>query len=82
MPSPPEREYLDIGELCAQTGLSRSTIHRLKRDGKIAFVQPAGKRGRVLFRRNAIELPPVDSKTVQDIHAQPPLRGRRPKWMK
>ena len=53
--SPHKNPYLDINELISRTGLSRATIWRLKRDGKIPFFQPAGKGGRVMFPEDAIE---------------------------
>jgi predicted DNA-binding transcriptional regulator AlpA len=53
--SPGKKSYIDINELMARTGLSRATVWRLKRDGKIPFFQPAGKGGRVAFPDDAIE---------------------------
>lgn len=57
MSDPQDRKsYLDIEELIARSGLSRATIWRLKRAGKIPFFQPGGKNGRVKFPEDAIEL--------------------------
>jgi len=49
------RTYLDIVELSVATGLSISTINRLKKQGKIPCYQPGGPRTRVLFPADAIE---------------------------
>ena len=52
---PENRCYLSITELSARSGLSVSTLHRLKKAGKIPCLQPAGKGGRLLFPADAIE---------------------------
>ena len=46
---PESRLYLTVDELSARTGLSLSSLHRLKKQGRIPFFQPAGKGGRLLF---------------------------------
>lgn len=84
----PNRRYLSIEELSAQSGLSPATLHRLKRQGKIPFYQPAGKRGRVLFPPDAIEQ--ADQATSSSATKDSPgdagnpshLSGPRPAWMK
>lgn len=68
-----QRNYIDIVELAARTGLSISTINRLKKRGKIPFYQPGGRRARVLFPPNAIE-GTVSSQTSPDAtlpHSEP-----------
>jgi predicted DNA-binding transcriptional regulator AlpA len=80
------RSYLDIDELIVRTGLSRATIWRLKRDGKIPFYQPGGKGGRVVFPEDAIECASrcktSDSSRDNDEHiSSERLPGPRPKWM-
>lgn len=77
--------YLTIDELSRRSGLSTSTLHRLKNAGKIPFFQPAGKCGRLLFPADAIEqsarsLPALDTESAV---ADPPKRlsGRLPRWM-
>ena len=80
-----EKSYLDIHELIARTRLSRATIWRLKKAGKIPFYQPGGKGGRVKFPANAIEsarLSVEPGPAVAD-DTRPPERlpGPRPKWM-
>ena len=79
-------KYLDIKQLSRQTGLSVSTVHRLKNAGKIPYFQPAGKCGKLLFPPDAIEraaqaAAPVSVKTIA---AEPSARlaGRPPQWMR
>ena len=82
--SPDRKPYLDIDELISRTGLSRATIWRLKRDGKIPFFQPAGKGGRVMFPEDAIEhaLAGHTPDTVEDNGGSPErLPGPQPSWM-
>jgi len=78
--------YIDVHELSARSGLSVSTLRRLKKQGKIPFFQPAGPGGRVLFAPDAIER----ASQQVDIQQQPQagstiptsrLAGRRPNWM-
>ena len=79
-------QLLTIAELSARSRLSLATIHRLKRDGKIPFFQPAGKGGRLLFPSDAIEragafqvdtVPPVST----PVPIEPTrLSGPQPKW--
>lgn len=78
--------YLDIDELIVRAGLSRATIWRLKRAGKIPFFQPGGKGGRVKFPEDAIEPAgrcetpssvPDDAESVSSER----LPGPRPQWM-
>lgn len=80
-----EQPYLDVGELAARTGLSRATIWRLKKAGKIPFCQPGGKGSRVLFHADAIELTnsPAKPTLFDDNQARQPERlpGPRPDWM-
>jgi predicted DNA-binding transcriptional regulator AlpA len=81
-----KRPYLDIDELIVRSGLSRATIWRLKRAGKIPFFQPGGKGGRVKFPEDALEqagrceVPssvPDDDESVLSKR----LPGPRPQWM-
>ena len=82
-----EKAYVDIKELRARTGLSLSTLHRLKTNGKIPCYQPAGKGGRLLFPANAIErcaTATAQEQTTLEPSASEPrdhLSGRRPNWM-
>jgi excisionase family DNA binding protein len=60
-----QRNYINVVELAERTGLSISTINRLKSRGKISFYQPGGKRTRVLFPLNTVERA-VSSQTLID----------------
>jgi excisionase family DNA binding protein len=80
------KKYLTAEQLSRRYGLSTSTIHRLKKAGKIPFLQPAGKGGRLLFPADAIEqsvqsIPqPAENQTgIADSSKR--LSGRLPKWM-
>jgi excisionase family DNA binding protein len=79
--------YVDVKELSARAGISATTIHRLKRQGKIPFYQPAGKGGRVLFPADAIEracLTPTSSgpgRSGSVNQGQERLSGPCPAWM-
>lgn len=82
----PHQTYLDVRALSARTGLSVSTIHRLKKEKKIPYFQPGGPRGRILFPEDAIELgchANVDGqKTISENSAEKSrLSGPRPAWM-
>ena len=68
-----QRKYVDIGELAARTGMSPSTINRLKKQGKIPFYQPGGKRTRVLFPPDAIE---QASSSQSSLNVDPPANRR------
>ena len=50
-----DKAFLTASELSAQSGLSPSTIYRLKTAGKLPYYQPAGRGGAVLFPPDAIE---------------------------
>jgi excisionase family DNA binding protein len=78
------REYLTIEELAARSGLSVSTLRRLRKKGLIAGIQPGGPRTRLVFKPDAIEqmvsapapLPPAPDTATP----RPPLRGPAPRW--
>jgi hypothetical protein len=81
--------YIDIAELSRRTGLSVSTIRRLKEQGNIPCYQPAGKCGKLLFPVDAIERsagqPPVSdpADTSGHFHASSGrLSGPAPAWMR
>lgn len=86
---PAARRYLTIPELAAATGMSVSTIGRLKKRGLLPFFQPGGPRSRVLFPADAVEQAclhgrlPEDSPGVDDAAADEtaPKRGPRPRWL-
>lgn len=89
MPDDPvgaEPQLLTFSEFRAHSRLSPATIHRLKDAGKIPFVQPAGKGGKLLFPINAIELmatPQLDRPSAPAAASGGDggrLSGPRPKW--
>ena len=80
-------QLLTVQELIAKSRLSVATIHRLKKQGKIPYFQPAGKGGRLLFPADAIERAaseaakpsvPVSSPDAN----RPHLSGPPPTWMR
>jgi predicted DNA-binding transcriptional regulator AlpA len=75
--------YLDIEDLVALSGLSRATIWRLKRAGKIPYFQPSGKNGRVLFPPDAIERmgESAESQSPTNSPSEEKLPGPSPSWM-
>jgi excisionase family DNA binding protein len=81
-------QLLTVQELSARSRLSPSTIHRLKREGKIPFFQPAGKGGRLLFPADAIERVPQALRTTLPDPSRPTGRAARhlsgppPAWMR
>jgi hypothetical protein len=86
-PDQPAKEYLNISELSARSGLSVSTIRRLVDHGKIEVFQPGGPRTKLLFRPGALEITPpagdvLDADPAASDANRPPLSGRRPGWMK
>jgi hypothetical protein len=82
------KQYLTIDQLCARSGLSPATIHRLKKAGRISFFQPGGKGCRILFPLDAIEAtsPVADKSDAQspgDLAADDQrLSGPRPAWLR
>ena len=82
----PAKQYLNISELSARSGLSVSTIRRLVDNGKIEVFQPGGPRTKLLFRPGALEITPragdaPDSNAATSGPNRPQLSGRRPGWM-
>jgi excisionase family DNA binding protein len=75
----PDKSLVTLAELSETSRLSTSTIRRLVRAKRIPFVQPSGKRGKLLFPPDAIERtsPAPSAGSVTST----PLAGRRPFWM-
>jgi hypothetical protein len=77
--------FLTIQQLSRNCGLSIATLHRLKRQGKLPFYQPAGKGGRLLFPPDAIERISVShqqsSSDSSEAGPRKHLSGRCPAWM-
>lgn len=81
-----KKTLVDINALVEHSGLSESTIWRLKRDGKIPFYQPAGKHGRVMFPEDAIELchattDATNTRQIENTASDERLPGPQPGWM-
>jgi hypothetical protein len=82
-----DTRYFDIKQFSTTSGLSVATIRRLARDGRIPYLQPAGKGGKLLFPPDALELAdqgathasaqPRPTTSRQSSH----LRGPVPSWM-
>jgi len=82
-------QLVNIDELGRRSGLSISTLHRLRKAGKIPSFQPGGKGARVLFPADAIEQSTGMTSSggaaqVADVEANSPerLSGPRPSWMR
>jgi excisionase family DNA binding protein len=89
-----KQQFLSPADFARLSGLSLSTVQRYLRDGKIPYLQPAGRRGRILiplqaFERavhdvNALEVGASadESSTTSSSSDEPRLPGPRPKWMR
>jgi excisionase family DNA binding protein len=84
------RKCLTIEELSQWTGLSVSTIRRRVKDGTIPFLQPGGRRSRIVFPPDIVErliqITSQKSTNTEPIAVIPPekpqRRGPRPKWQR
>ena len=50
----PDRQFLTIAELSERSPLSVTQIRRLVKAGRIPFLQPGGRGGKLLFRPDAL----------------------------
>ncbi len=76
------KQYLTIDELSVEIDRLISTIRRLVSRNKIAFRQPAGKGGRLLFPKDAIERSPENEsyeRTNKIQQTAKTLPGRKPR---
>lgn len=73
------QKFSTIAELSSESQLSVSTLRRLVRQGRIKFLQPAGKGGKLLFPPNALECLDEDAPSPGDSDRS--LPGRAPGWM-
>lgn len=82
-----ERLYLTVKEFCRLTSMSASTLKRLRDKGKLPFLQPGGKRTRVLIPRNALELNSQQGESGLPSQSTPKpnepncIPGPMPRWM-
>ena len=77
-----QKQLLTIAELSQQSGVSVSTLGRLRRDRKIPFFQPGGRGTALRFPPNALEQ--ACGSADPPAATSPPtkkLSGRRPAWM-
>jgi excisionase family DNA binding protein len=50
----PSKAFLGVEEFSLLTGLSKETVRRYLKKNRLPFVQPAGKRGRILIPVTAL----------------------------
>lgn len=86
MASNDAQPLVTIEELSRHSRLSVSTIHRLKRAGRIPYYQPAGEGGRLLFPPDAIERAGSSKDQIPAAGSDQGggdqrLSGPRPAWM-
>lgn len=79
--------YLNIDQFQSLTGLSKSTIHRLKDAGTIPVYQPGGKGSRLLFPADALERSArlygqAAPASLARRTRQAELSGPQPQWMR
>ena len=74
-----KQNLLTIKEFSVASQLSVSTLRRLVRQGRIRFLQPAGKSGKLLFPPDALECLDEDGPSNGDSDRS--LPGRAPGWM-
>lgn len=77
-----EHRYLSLAELSEATGLSKSTLIRRFKEGKLPGYQPGGPRTRIVFRSNALELAvqPELQEPSPSTTKSPRLSGPSPRW--
>jgi excisionase family DNA binding protein len=51
----PSKAFLGVEEFAQATGLSEQTVRRYLKKNRLPFVQPAGKRGRILIPFTALK---------------------------
>ncbi len=74
------RNYISINELSQITGFSVTQIRRLVAAEKIAFFQPGGKGGKLLFPPDALERRYSENPFARENEGEKPLPGPRPNW--
>jgi len=81
-----EQRYLSLAELSTATGLSKSTLTRRFKEGRLAGYQPGGPRTRIVFRPNALELAAQVQPGLQEPSppstSSPRLAGPPPRWVR
>lgn len=84
-PAPLEPRYLTVEEFAVASRLSVRTIHRLKAAGRLPFIQPSGKGGKILIPEDALARLADPAVAPPETSSQKPnrarLSGRSPTWM-
>jgi excisionase family DNA binding protein len=75
-------KHLTMQELAEEFGCSVSTIHRLKANGKLPYIQPGGKGCTVRFPADCLDVPPVaeSEATNGEMQRDQPIPGPQAKW--
>src|SRR5438128_11907 len=82
----PGRLFVAPQEFARLSGLSLATVHRYRRSGKIAFIQPIGQSGRILIPIDALSAEVKEEQIAMNVAAESPeqeapkLSGPSPKW--
>lgn len=79
------KKYLSPQELAATSGFCLSTINRLKKEGKIAYLQPGGPGSKVLFPADAMDQlthQPEPNSVVASSAGPKKLAGVKPAWQR
>jgi excisionase family DNA binding protein len=78
------RDFLSPLEFVISSGLSISTVRRLLKAGRLPFIQPAGRRSRILIPRDALTQtrasPPVATPAGDRTPIRQGLPGPAPRW--
>ncbi len=81
-PSQPAKEYMTLRELEEFTGRSSTSLRRDVKRGRLQAIQPAGRRGKLIFHRADIEKFLAAPGEVPVPPAPARLPGRQPAWTK
>jgi excisionase family DNA binding protein len=77
----PDRQLLTITELSERSRLSVTQLRRLVKAGRIPFLQPGGRGGKLLFRLDTLLAANEPPKSPHSEPKVPPHCGRKPDWM-
>jgi hypothetical protein len=78
--SPNRKEFLTIKELSVIADRSITSLRRDVKRGALEAFQPAGRGGKLLFRRDALEKCKLSAGQTAPSNSKQ-LPGRRPTWM-
>ena len=82
-----KRDHLSIEEFSQQSGLAVVTIRRYVQKGRIPFVQPGGRKHRILIPIDALHdlqnpVPTQPAEPTPQPAAHPVRSGPKPRWFK